>query len=181
MIRKKIELAWGLLRFLKEIIWNCGHLRIHGIRYYIGKNARLTYSGKGIMDLGEKTWISTNSEICSSGGKITIGNNNFFNSNVQVVAKQSITIGDNNLFGPNVVIVDHNHKYDDVNQLICRQGFTTAPIQIGSDIWIGANVLVCPGVTICNRVIIAGNAVVNRPITQSGIYGGVPARLIKPL
>ncbi len=182
-MRKELRIAVGIFRLAKEKIWNTKRLKTHGISYYIGKNVRFytAKDEKSILDLGTKTWIGENSYFSASGGSVRLGYNNFFNSNTYLIAKSAITVGDNNLFGPNVVIVDHDHQYDDPNQLICKQGFTTSPITIGSNIWIGANVIICQGVSICDRVVVAGNAVVTKPITESGVYGGIPAHKIKDI
>lgn len=91
----------------------------------------------------------------------------------------SITIGDNNLFGPNVVVVDHNHIYSDSSELICKQGFSIAPVKIGSDIWVGSNVTICEGVEICDHVVIGANSVVAKSILKPGVYVGSPVRKIR--
>jgi acetyltransferase-like isoleucine patch superfamily enzyme len=36
-------------------------------------------------------------------------------------------------------------------------------------------------VTICDKVVVGAGAVVTKDITQSGIYAGNPARLLRPL
>ena len=182
-MRKKLRMCIGLLRLLKEKVWNITFLHLHGIKYYVGPGVRIytNRKSKSVIDLGIKTWIDRNCYFSSSGGGIKIGYNNFFNSNIKVISKNRITIGDNNLFGPNVVIVDHDHKFDNPNELICKQGFTSSPIIIGSDIWLGANVVVCQGVKICDHVVVAANAVVTKTIGESGVYGGIPAKKIKSI
>ena len=52
-------------------------------------------------------------------------------------------------------------------------------IEIGNDIWIGNGVKIIQGITIGNGAIIATGAVVTRNIEPYGVYGGVPAKLIK--
>ncbi len=182
-MRKILQILFGLIRLFQEKLWNGRRLKLHGYKYCFCSGAHLytNRNDNSFLDLGTKTWISQNCSFSASGGNITIGFNNFFNTNVKIIAKSGITIGDNNLFGPNVVIVDHDHRFDDRTKLICKQGFTSAPIVIGSDIWIGANSLICQGVTICDHVVVAGNSVVTKPITEPGVYGGVPAKKIKDI
>lgn len=115
------------------------------------------------------------------GGKITLGYNNFFNTNCRVASRKEIIIGDNNLFGPNVIIVDHNHAYSDRNKLICKQGFNSNPVIIGSNVWIGGNVTICQGVTIVNDVVVGANSVVTSDCFEPGVYAGNPAKKIKDL
>ena len=50
---------------------------------------------------------------------------------------------------------------------------------IGDDVWIGASSIIMTGVTIGNGVIVAAGSVVTKNLMPYGIYGGVPAQLIK--
>jgi acetyltransferase-like isoleucine patch superfamily enzyme len=52
--------------------------------------------------------------------------------------------------------------------------------RLGSKVSVGTNATVLP-VTICDNVVIGAGAVVTRDITQSGIYAGNPARLLRRL
>ena len=182
MIRKCLNVAFGILRLIKEKVWNLNHLKTCGIKYYIGFGVKFTYSGNGFVDIGKRTWIDRYCHFsAANGSSVIMGYNNYFNSNIKIAAKCRITIGDNNLFGPNVVIVDHNHKFNDPNKLICQQGFNSSPINIGSNTWIGANVTICSGVSVCDRVVIGANSVVTKSISEPGVYSGVPAIKIKDL
>ncbi|MDA9596741.1 N-acetyltransferase [Candidatus Pelagibacter sp.] len=51
---------------------------------------------------------------------------------------------------------------------------------IGDNISIGSNATILP-VKICNNVVIGAGAVVTKDITESGIYTGNPARLLRKL
>jgi acetyltransferase-like isoleucine patch superfamily enzyme len=50
--------------------------------------------------------------------------------------------------------------------------------EIGNSVSIGSNATIMP-VKICANVVIAAGAVVTRDIAVAGIYGGVPARLMR--
>jgi acetyltransferase-like isoleucine patch superfamily enzyme len=52
--------------------------------------------------------------------------------------------------------------------------------KIGDGVSIGTNATVLP-VSICDRVVVGAGAVVTKNITESGIYVGNPARLLRPL
>ena len=180
-MRKNLKIFFGLLRLLWEIIANGGKLIVHDYKYYIGNNVKFLLNSGGYCDLGKKTWLTDFCYIEANGGKITLGVNNFFNSNCKLVSLNEIKIGDNNLFGPNVIIVDHKHNYQDREKLICKQGFSSAPVILGSDIWICANVVITEGVTITDHVIVSANSVVSNDLLESGLYAGTPAKLIKRL
>lgn len=46
-----------------------------------------------------------------NGGKITIGENVFFNHNCSLTCAESIVIGDNCMFANNLVIIDHANNW----------------------------------------------------------------------
>lgn len=154
-------------------------LKLYSFRYFLGKNAYIKLWGHGSCQLGDKTWLSANCRIEADNGEIVIGQNNFFNTNCQVVSLGKIIIGNNNLFGPNVIAVDHNHKFDELSIPICRQGYTIAPIHIGDGNWFGANVVITAGVQIGNHIVVGANSVVIKDLKCPGVYAGAPARLIK--
>lgn len=178
-MRRNFAIVIGLIRLLKVIVLNFGKLKIKGFKYYIGRGVRLWLYSKGTCNLGEKTWLSDFCTFESNGGFIELGYNNYFNSNCKVISLNKITIGDNNLFAPNVIIVDHKHNYEDWNQLICKQGFSSDPVIIGSNIWICSNVVITQGVTIGDNIVIAANSVVTANLLEPGVYAGSPAKLIK--
>ena len=148
----------------------------------VEKNSIINIGNGSIISIDSKMYLSRNSRISASfGGKIELGYNNYFNANTLITSRKKIKIGDNNLFGPNVVIVDHDHKFDKKNILICKQGFSVDEIIIGSDNWICANVVITAGVKIADHIIVAANSVVTKDLIKSGVYAGAPAKLIKEL
>ena len=50
--------------------------------------------------------------------------------------------------------------------------------RIGNHVSVGTNATILP-VTICDHVVIGAGAVVTKDITESGIYAGNPARLMR--
>ena len=52
--------------------------------------------------------------------------------------------------------------------------------KIGNHVSIGTNATVMP-VSICDKVVVGAGAVVTKDITESGIYAGNPARLLRSL
>ena len=54
------------------------------------------------------------------------------------------------------------------------------PTKVGDGVSVGTNATILP-VTICDRAVIGAGAVVTRNITESGIYAGNPARLLRQL
>lgn len=62
----------------------------------------------------------------------------------------------------------------DVPDVLCK-----GPIIVKDDVWIGTGAIILSGVTIGQGAIVGAGAVVTKNIEPYGIYGGVPAKLIK--
>jgi acetyltransferase-like isoleucine patch superfamily enzyme len=94
-----------------------------------------------------------------------------------------IIIGDDVMFGPGVVLVGGNHlvedKYTKMIDILKGKDHDDGFLTIKNNVWIGANVVIMPNVTIETGCIIGANAVVTDSTVPYGIYGGVPAKLIK--
>ena len=61
------------------------------------------------------------------------------NEGVYVVSGGRVTIGSHSRIAARVLIASANHIYEDPDVLIKHQGFSIAPVNIGSDVWIGAH------------------------------------------
>lgn len=55
----------------------------------------------------------------------------------------------------------------------------SAPVSLGSDVWIGARAVVLGGVRIGHGAVVAAGAVVTRDVEPYSVVGGVPARPIR--
>ena len=53
-------------------------------------------------------------------------------------------------------------------------------LHIGHDVWIGSDCLISPGITIGNGSIIASRSIVVKDVPAYSIYGGSPAKKIRP-
>lgn len=111
-----------------------------------------------------------------NGGKMTIGENVFFNHNCSLTCAESIVIGNDCMFANNLVIVDHDHRIE-------KDGVTgtlvSKPIIIEDRVWCGANVTITKGVHIGTGAVIGANAVVVNDVEAHSIVAGVPAKKIK--
>jgi putative colanic acid biosynthesis acetyltransferase WcaF len=67
-----------------------------------------------------------------------------------------------------------SHDISDV-----RRPLKTAPIKIGSGVWIGAEAYIGPGVTIGDGAVVAARAVVVKDVPAWTVVGGNPAKVIK--
>lgn len=91
-----------------------------------------------------------------------------------------ITIGSNVHIVSGCHFVNHDggvlvlrHKYPDLE--------LTAPINIGSYVYIGMNCTILPGVNIGDNVIVGAGSVVTKSFPGNVVIAGVPARIIKKM
>ena len=68
------------------------------------------------------------------------------------------------MFGPSVVLLA-----------------SSAPITVGSHVWIGGNSTVCGGVTIGSGTVIGAGSVVTRSIPANVVAVGVPCRVMREI
>ena len=72
--------------------------------------------------------------------RIEIGEDCFLNRNTMLAAHTEIEIGDHTMFANGCFVGDGEHRYDDPDTPVTRQGFTTkGPVRIGSNCWFGVN------------------------------------------
>ena len=137
------------------------------IRYYflkrIAKNVGKNVNIEQHVVFGEEFEIGDNS---------TVG----FRSDIYGPVK----IGKDVMIGPEVAIYTHNHKHDEIDIPMIKQGYTeNKPVYIEDNVWIGRRVLIMPGVCIGTGSIVAAGAVVTKNVEPYSIVGGNPAKIIK--
>lgn len=92
----------------------------------------------------------------------------------------SVSIGSHVMMGPNVLIYTQNHRTDDPDISMDRQGMAELrPVFIEDDVWIGARVIILPGVTIGTGSVVGAGAVVAKSIPPYSVAVGNPARVVK--
>lgn len=129
-----------------------------------------------LLDLGSGCKIQRNVYI-GSGDGIFIGNNCQLNDNIRL---DNIKIGDNVMIARDSIFLGKMHKYDDlVIPMIDQGSLDCNPTVIEDDVWVGARVIVMPGLRISKGSVIGAGSVVTKDTIEFGIYGGVPAKLIK--
>lgn len=111
---------------------------------------------------------------------IKIGSGVYFNRHCSIVAMEKITIGENCLFGENVKIYDHNHRFKS-DSLIKDQGYKTAQITIGSNVWVGSNVTILKGVTVGDNSVIGAGCIISEYIPANHVVSMQPGLSIEPI
>jgi acetyltransferase-like isoleucine patch superfamily enzyme len=135
----------------------------------------------GRLELGPQVLFEPGVWITAPApARVRIGEGCFLNQRVMVAAMELVEIGAHCMFANGCFVTDANHRFDDPDQPITWQGFTSkGPTRIGDNVWCGANVVVTSGVTIGRRCVIGANSVVTEDIPAFSIAAGAPAKVLR--
>lgn len=170
---------WVLgIRFLRFKITH-PHIKTEGFVFLGPKVQVYARRGYGRLTLGRWVWIGKGNAIRCHEGNLRVGNKVVFGAKNTINCYLDIDIGDDCLFADWIYVCDFDHKYDDLNTTIKKQGIVKSPVVIGRDCWIGEKSTILRGVTVGEGSVIASHALVNRDVPPRSIVGGVPARVLK--
>jgi len=136
---------------------------------------------------GENVWISAPIYV-DYGENIHIGDNCEINMNCTFLDCNTITIGNNTGLGPNVQIYAVTHPVIPHERLSNHENSEefpsfwktySAPVNIGSNVWIGGGATVLAGVTIGDNTTIGAGSVVTKDIPANCLAAGNPAKVIR--
>jgi acetyltransferase-like isoleucine patch superfamily enzyme len=137
---------------------------------------RMRKSGKIIIGngvrLGTETWLVT-----ANDSELSIGENCDFGGYSILNGGHGIHIGAHCISGGFLNVNSSNHKYRK-GELIQKQGYYGAPIEIGDDVWLGGHLNILNGVKIGTGAVIGAGSVVTKDISDYKIVAGNPARVI---
>ncbi|MFN8053047.1 MAG: acyltransferase [Acidimicrobiales bacterium] len=184
MRRLDSVLAYNLYRWVRFRAYALvlGRRLDTGGRGLLGRRSALRVRPGGSMRLGHK-FVTGDDVTVAATGRLVLGTNVFMNSGSRIVAHELVEIGDNVVIASGVSVLDHDHRthVDDGRLVIENAEFTTAPVRIGSNVWLGDKVTVVKGVTIGDNVIVGANAVVTKDVASGTVVGGVPAVPIRTI
>jgi acetyltransferase-like isoleucine patch superfamily enzyme len=174
MVRKLLKRVMFLFKGNKKK----GYLDLHqSIKVYPNVVFSTEYGGS--IKVGKNCEFLYGVLLLTYGGNITIGENCSINPYTVLYGHGNLTIGNNVLIAGHCLVIPANHKFDDVNKPISKQGETRKGIVIEDDVWIGSGCRILDGVNIGTGAIVAAGAVVNKDVPPFTIVGGVPAKIIK--
>ena len=135
---------------------------------------------------GENVWITAPFYV-DYGENIHLGSNVEINMNCVFLDCNNIIIGDNSGIGPNVQIYAVGHPVDPKERLTNKNESNapafwnsfTAPVTIGSNVWIGGGSIILPGVTIGDNTTIGAGSVVSKSIPANCLALGSPCKVIR--
>lgn len=152
----------------------------------------LSIRGRCVIGKGFVCNSSINNCIDAGGCKIVVKPNAVLRigdysgiSNVSLHCENQIEIGSYVNIGAGTIIFDTNfhsikwqHRED---RLVDIQNAQTAPVRIGNHVFIGARCIIGKGITIGEKSIVAAGSVVTKNIPPKEMWGGNPAKFIKPI
>lgn len=144
----------------------------------VGKCVRIRVTDGGSWTSGEALELADFASVIVKNGKLKVGKSAHFGIGCVITCREAITIGDDALIAEYVTIRDQDHRLGGPEPT-ARNGFETAPIVIGDNVWIGAKATVTRGVTIGDDAVVAAGAVVTRDVPAGSVVGGVPARALR--
>ncbi len=113
------------------------------------------------------------------GGFIEIGKNCSVNPFSVLYGHGGLTIGDNVRIAAHCIIVPAEHRFEELDSPITRQGLYKRGVKIGSDVWLGAGTIVLDGCEIGDGCVVGAGSVVTRSLAPYSVAVGSPARPVR--
>ena len=148
-----------------------------GVR--LGRGVHISVVRGATLTIGDGVAIERDCQLVSEG-ELSIGPNSFVGTGSIIVAAERVNIGRDALIAAYATIRDQDHRHEH-GAPYHSQGLVTAPISIGSNVWIGTKATVLKGVSVGDGAVIGAHALVSGPVAPRTIVAGVPARLLKSL
>lgn len=142
-----------------------------------GVTIRSQYGGS--ITIGDRCQFSRGAQLLTHGGDIRLGNDTTVNPYAVIYGQGGTVIGDGVRIAAHCTIVPSNHRFDDPDTFIYKQGLSKKGIRIEDDVWLGSGVKVLDGVTVGRGCVIGAGSIVTRSTEPYTIHVGVPAHKIK--
>jgi maltose O-acetyltransferase len=163
----RLGIALALIRLLPPFLFS--RLRTSLLRF---AGCRI---GTGTLIAGRITVLGGSDPAAN----LVVGDSCWFNVGATFDASDRIVVGDRVRMGQEVLVLTSTHQ---IGGHVSRAGeFASAPVSIGSGVWVGARAIILPGVSIGDGALIGAGAVVNKSVPPDQLVAGVPARPVRQL
>ena len=141
--------------------------------------------GKGTeectISVGDRAIIGRNTVLSCKDGTIRLGPRANLSVNCTLISETRVEVEDRVLVaGHCYIIAGGNHGLERLDVPIVDQPrVEKGGVRIRQNAWLGAQVAVLDGVTVGRDSVVAAGAVVNRPVEDFTVVGGVPARTLR--
>jgi maltose O-acetyltransferase len=156
------------------------------LQYVVGLSSLNNYISRFRMvflracgaSVGSNTVIRARATIVNPRN-LVIGENCTIGRNCNLMNFATVCIGNDVEIGPDCVFQTNEHVVETFDKPLGQQGATYQEIKIGDGCYVGANVTFLSGVQISSQIMIGAKSLVNKDLSDKGLYGGVPCRLKK--
>lgn len=176
-----IGLIMKIISFPKVLFFKLFGLRLSlrsgTIFFWLPKirNSRLIKIGKNFQ-LWRFSRLSWNIEIENN-----VFINEFWSINASVWKEGKIIFKDNIMCWPWVFMQSWDHAFRKGELYIKAEGWKSAPITIGNNVWIGARTIILKWVEIWDNSVIGAGSVVTTSIPSGVVAVGNPVRVIRTI
>lgn len=116
----------------------------------------------------------------NENGKISFGHNSHIAPGGYINCNNSnIIIGNDVAIGPQACLIAFSNYYRITKTGLDVHAVISGDIRIRNNVFIGSHVTILPGVSITDNCVIGAGSIVNKDISNSGVYAGNPAVKIK--
>lgn len=145
-------------------------------------------AGENQISIGYDTTILSGCRLSVYGDKISnepaiqIGNRCYLSFGISILGSSTgkVKIGDNVLFASNIMVTNENHGINPESDIpYMAQPLSIKDVEVSDGCWIGENVCILPGVKIGKKCVIGAGSIVTKSIPDYCIAVGIPARVIK--
>lgn len=112
--------------------------------------------------------------------RLRVGDSTYFNDGVVIETAGWVSIGNAVAFGQQVLVCTSTHAIGPPGHRATHPSHAL-PVSIGDGVWVGARTTILPGAVIGPGCVVAAGSVVTGELAANGLYGGVPATLIRTL
>lgn len=163
-VRAAVCVPCGMIKMAWTKLWHFSSFSGPVISL-ISPHTEITMDGGSELRIGKNFKMRDGAKIrVRKGAVCIIGNNSSVNSNNMIACHERIEIGDDVQLSPNVQIYDHDHDFR-ADDGVKAGKFKTAPVKIGTNVWIGANTVILRGTEIGDNSVVGAGCIVK------GTYG----------
>lgn len=174
--------TWRYWRYGLRYLWlriSQPHIETRGM-VFLGRGARLyCRRGFGHMEVGRWVWVGDGTQIRCHEGSVRVGDKVVFGGNTVVNAYLDVRIGDETLLADWIYVSDFDHRFEDRDVPIRRQGIVKSPVRIGTGCWIGEKVSVLRGVDVGDFSVVGAQTVLHGEYPDHSVIVGSPGRVIR--
>lgn len=152
-------------------------LRI-GARTRVERGAHFAFRG-GTVTIGADTVLRRLATFRVSG-RADVGDEVLVSTGVVIHCEDDVVVGNHSVLSEYTTVADSRHVRTPPGVPV-HHSTTSAPVRIGTNVWVASHVVITSGVAIGDQAIVGGGAVVTNDVPGSWLAAGNPARLVKEL